>query len=68
VPARVAEAEVETLSQLYIRGRMGGTRSISQRPRRCAERSRIGHREGDPVIGAFDRHCILTLVDRKSAT
>lgn len=37
-----------------------------QRPPGAENRSRVGHLEGDTVIGAFDRHCILTLVDRKT--
>jgi transposase, IS30 family len=48
------------------RGRMRGKRPISQRPPGAENRSRVGHLEGDTVIGAFDRHCILTLVDRKT--
>jgi IS30 family transposase len=48
------------------RGRMGGKRPISERPPGAQNRSRVGHLEGDTVIGAFDRHCILTLVDRKT--
>jgi transposase, IS30 family len=48
------------------RGRMRGKRPISERPAGAENRSRVGHLEGDTVIGAFDRHCILTLVDRKT--
>jgi len=48
------------------RGRMRGKRPISERPVGAENRSRVGHLEGDTVIGAFDRHCILTLVDRKT--
>jgi transposase, IS30 family len=48
------------------RGRMRGKRPISERPPGAENRSRVGHLEGDTVIGAFDRHCILTLVDRKT--
>lgn len=47
------------------RGRLAGKRSIDERPPGAKNRSRFGHLEGDTVIGT-DRHCILTLVDRKS--
>jgi IS30 family transposase len=39
---------------------------IEQRPPGAENRSRFGHLEGDTVIGTFDKHCILTLVCRKS--
>jgi IS30 family transposase len=48
------------------RGRLAGKRHISERPVGAENRSRMGHLEGDTVIGTFDRHCILTLVCRKS--
>jgi transposase, IS30 family len=48
------------------RGRMRGKRPISQRPPGAENRSRVGHLEGDTVIVAFDRHRIVTLVDRKT--
>ncbi|MGH7216097.1 MAG: IS30 family transposase [Nitrospiraceae bacterium] len=48
------------------RGRLGGKRHISERPAGAEKRSRIGHLEGDTMIGAADKHCILTLVDRKT--
>jgi IS30 family transposase len=48
------------------RGRLAGKRPISERPPGAENRSRVGHLEGDTVIGSFDRHCILTLVDRKT--
>jgi len=48
------------------RGRLAGKRHISERPAGAENRSRMGHLEGDTVIGTFDRHCILTLVCRKS--
>lgn len=48
------------------RGRLAGKRSISQRPPGAEHRSRFGHLEGDTMIGTFDRHCVLTLVCRKS--
>ena len=41
-------------------------RPISDRPHSVERRSRIGHWEGDTVIGADRRHCLLTLVERKT--
>jgi IS30 family transposase len=48
------------------RGRLAGKRSISERPPGAENRSRVGHLEGDTVLGSSDKHCILTLVDRKT--
>ena len=48
------------------RGRLVGKRHISQRPRSVQDRTRIGHFEGDTVMGADGHHCVLTLVDRKT--
>jgi IS30 family transposase len=48
------------------RGRLAGKRFISERPPGAENRSRFGHLEGDTVIGTSDKHCILTLVCRKS--
>lgn len=48
------------------RGRVSGKRPIGDRPPGALNRSRVGHLEGDTVLGAGDRHCVLTLVDRKS--
>lgn len=48
------------------RGRLTGKRPITDRPPGAENRSRIGHLEGDTVLGALDRHCVLSLVDRKS--
>lgn len=48
------------------RGRMRGKVPISQRPRRVNERREFGHWEGDTVMGRDGRHCVLTLVERKS--
>ncbi len=47
------------------RGRLAGKRAISERPPGAENRSRIGHLEGDTVLGT-DKHCLLTLVDRKT--
>jgi IS30 family transposase len=48
------------------RGRVAGKRSITERPPGAENRSRVGHLEGDTVMGSGDKHCILTLVDRKT--
>ena len=48
------------------RGVMAGKRSLSERPKSAENRSRKGHYEVDTVLGKGSRHCILTLVDRKT--
>jgi IS30 family transposase len=48
------------------RGRLVGKRHISERPAAANERRRIGDCEGDTVMGIDGRHCVLTLVDRKT--
>lgn len=49
------------------RGRLAGKRPISDRPPGAENRSRVGHFEGDTMMGAStDTHCLLTLVDRKT--
>jgi len=47
------------------RGRLAGKRHISERPPGAENRSRVGHLEGDTVLGT-DKHALLTLVDRKT--
>ena len=47
------------------RGRLAGKRPIAERPPGAQNRSRVGHLEGDTVLGT-DRDCLLTLVDRKT--
>ena len=46
------------------RGRLIGKRHISQRPAAVQRRRQLGHWEGDTVMGADQRHCVLTLVER----
>lgn len=46
------------------RGRLIGKRHISARPEAVQRRRRIGHWEGDTVMGSDQRHCVLTLVER----
>lgn len=49
------------------RGKLRNKRSIHDRPAGANNRSRIGHWEGDTVMGAYDsKPCIVTLVDRKT--
>ena len=49
------------------RGRLAGKRSIEERPPGAENRSRVGHFEGDTMMGSSqDRHCLLTMVDRKT--
>jgi len=46
------------------RGRLVGKRHISERPAVVQRRRQIGYWEGDTVMGADQRHCVLTLVER----
>lgn len=48
------------------RGVLPGKRSITERPPAIDQRRRIGHWEGDTVMGSDMRHCVLTLVERKT--
>jgi IS30 family transposase len=48
------------------RGIQAGKRHISERPASVELRLRTGHWEGDTVIGKDKRHCLLTLVERKT--
>jgi IS30 family transposase len=48
------------------RGRLMGKRSIDERPLQVQQRLEFGHWEGDTVMGRDGRHCILTLVERKT--
>jgi transposase, IS30 family len=48
------------------RGVLPGKRPIGDRPAEVEARQRIGHWEGDTVIGSDLRHCVLTLVERKT--
>jgi IS30 family transposase len=46
------------------RGKLLGKRHISERPAEVEPRKRLGHFEGDTVMGSDLRHCVLTLVER----
>lgn len=48
------------------RGVLPGKRAISERPPEVALRHTVGHWEGDTVMGSDLRHCVLTLVERKT--
>jgi len=48
------------------RGLLAGKRHISERPAVVEERSRIGDWEIDTVMGSGDKHCIVTLVERRT--
>lgn len=48
------------------RGLLAGKRHISERPDIIEKRSRIGDWEIDTVMGSGDKHCIVTLVERKT--
>lgn len=48
------------------RGVLPGKRHISERPIEVEGRLEPGHWEGDTVMGQDLRHCLLTLVERKS--
>jgi IS30 family transposase len=48
------------------RGILPGKRSIAERPVEVERRQEIGHWEGDTVMGSDMRHCVLTLVERKT--
>jgi IS30 family transposase len=48
------------------RGVLAGKRHISERPPEVETRELLGHWEGDTVMGSDKRHCVLTLVERKT--
>jgi IS30 family transposase len=48
------------------RGRMRGKVPLSERPVAVNDRLEFGHWEGDTVMGRDGRHCVLTLVERKT--
>lgn len=48
------------------RGVLPGKRPLAERPSEVETRQHIGHWEGDTVMGRDLRHCVLTLVERKT--
>ena len=49
-----------------FRGVLPGKRPIGERPVEVELRRRVGHWEGDTVMGSDMHHCVLTLVERKT--
>jgi transposase, IS30 family len=50
----------------YSRGLLAGKRHISERPDVVEKHSRIGDWEIDTMMGSGDKHCIVTLVERRT--
>ena len=48
------------------RGRLAGKRMIQERPHQVDQRRQLGHWEIDTVLGKYSKHCIVSLVERKS--
>jgi IS30 family transposase len=48
------------------RGRLAGKKMIHERPASVETRRQFGHWEIDTVLGKGSRHCIVTIVERKS--
>lgn len=48
------------------RGRLAGKRMIQERPHHIEQRRELGHWEIDTVLGQRSKHCIVSLVERKS--
>lgn len=48
------------------RGRLAGKKDISERPESVEQRTEIGHWEVDTVMGSGDKHCVFTMVERKT--
>jgi IS30 family transposase len=48
------------------RGQIIGRRPISERPKHVEKRRKIGHWEGDTLIGKGHKQAIVSLVERKS--
>lgn len=48
------------------RGRIAQKRHITERPKAADERTETGHREIDTVMGKGSKHCIVTIVERKT--
>ncbi len=47
---------------------LGNYRPIADRPQIAAERTEIGHLEGDLITGAYNRSALITVFDRTSRT
>jgi len=55
-----------TSTDTYRTHSLGTYRPIAERPAIAAERSEIGHLEGDLITGAYNRSAMITLFDRAS--
>ncbi|MFM2112328.1 MAG: hypothetical protein RLZZ271_988 [Pseudomonadota bacterium] len=71
--ARAGQAQLQRSARSGVglaardrRGQIPHRCPISQRPAHVEQRKRIGHWEGDTVIGAAHQQAVLTLVERKS--
>lgn len=47
---------------------LGSFRPIAERPQIAAERTELGHLEGDLITGAYNRSALITVFDRTSRT
>ena len=45
---------------------LAGKKDISDRPASIERRTEIGHWEVDTVMGSGDKHCVFTMVERKT--
>jgi IS30 family transposase len=45
---------------------LAGKKDITERPAPIEERTEIGHWEVDTVMGSPDKHCVVTMVERKT--
>lgn len=48
------------------RGRLSGKRNIAERPLKVEDRTEVGHYEIDLMHGSGSKHCLLTLVERRT--
>jgi IS30 family transposase len=48
------------------RGRLAGKRHLSERPAVVETRTQLGHWEIDTVMGTGSKHCIVSIVERKT--
>ncbi|MDP0561693.1 MAG: hypothetical protein QS721_04910 [Candidatus Endonucleobacter sp. (ex Gigantidas childressi)] len=49
------------------RGRITNKRNIADRPAEVETRETLGHWEIDTVMGKGSKHCVVTLVQRKTS-
>lgn len=63
---RCQKQRKKTYGAQDLRGIMSGRKRLASRPVGANNRSRLGHWEGDTIIGKNHQGAALTLVDRKS--